>query len=277
MTHESRNPHKQKILWSSISRNKTILVEAGGDPFHGAVSRAAKAILAKKNTPGWEYHTLKPRNGRLRRRLLPCTKSISPCPKTGKIPRLRAIKFHVFEQYSEEGDFEDELFTQPIVWIFAAVYNPEASTWEDSTNTEADVKGFIQQMIDLTAMPRLIDDNWRHGPTMACQTSFASELLQRMEDETFSSSMTSEMTQCKQDNKALIKSNISAILEREDQLREIQERTRKLEAMSDSFRKKVRGIRRRIMIQHAKRGLVVGSLVTTAVGLCVAIPIIVAL
>ena len=279
MTPETNDPMNQKILWSSVSRDKTILVEAGDDHFHGAVTQAAKAILAKKNTPGWEYHTCKSRGTVIfGSRQKQAEEASSSYTKDNGVPRLKAVKFHVYEHHSNDWDmdFEDEVFKEPVVWVFAAVYNPSATTWEDQTTMEAEVKSFIQKMIILTAMPRLSDKDWRYGSTMACQKKYAPILLQRMEDVTYLGRI-ARLNQSVQETSDLMQSNISAILEREDNLRDMEERTSQLALMATSFRRGAKGIRRRMMMQNAKYGLAVGSLVTTLVGICVIPPLVVAL
>jgi hypothetical protein len=78
------------IHWSCVSRDDTILVEAGEDNFSGQVTAAAQAILKKRPTPGYEY--------------------FSPFRSP-----LKAIKFHVYERQESSDDF--------IIWSFACVYD----------------------------------------------------------------------------------------------------------------------------------------------------------
>jgi len=78
------------ILWSCVSRNDTILVEAGEDNFDGQVTRAAQELLKKRPTPGYEY--------------------FSPFRSP-----LKGIKFHVYEKQESSPEF--------IIWSFACVYD----------------------------------------------------------------------------------------------------------------------------------------------------------
>ena len=280
MTPENNDPRQDKILWSSVSRNDKILVEVGDDAFNGAVSQTAKAILAKKNTPGWEYHTMKVRDGLLGSRLKTATSkdsTLSSQKVKSNVPKLKAVKFHVYEHHNNDWDLEQELDShEPIVWVFAAVYNPEATTWEHSDNILEVIKSFIQKIICLTSIPRLSEPEWRQGSTLSCQRSFGCTLLQCMEDVTYLGKM-AMVNQSLQDTINMMQSNISAILDQENQLRDIKETTHKLDWMAASFKKKTKGIRRRMMMQNAKHGLVMGSVVTTVVGICVIPPLIVVL
>lgn len=77
------------IHWSCVSRNETILVEAGEDNFDGQVTKIAQELMKKKPTPGWEFH----------------------CPLRSP---LRGVKFHVYEK-DETGSLR--------IWAFSCVYD----------------------------------------------------------------------------------------------------------------------------------------------------------
>ena len=72
------------------------------------------------------------------------------------IHKLKAVKFHIYEHHNNDWDFEQGLdFHEPIVWVFTAVYNPEAMTWEHSDNILEVIKSLTQKIICLTSIPRL--------------------------------------------------------------------------------------------------------------------------
>ena len=79
-----------EIHWSCIARNKVILCEAGEDdtPDRG-ISKMAQTLMAKKQTPGWEFY--RPRRS-----------------------EYHSIKFHVYDQ---------DLAGDMMVWEFACVYD----------------------------------------------------------------------------------------------------------------------------------------------------------
>lgn len=74
------------ILWSAVSRNDTVLAEAGEDNNGGTVIALAQKLLKKKVTAGWEY---------------------------SKSKGLKGMKFHVFDEVKGPGDL--------LVWSFSAV------------------------------------------------------------------------------------------------------------------------------------------------------------
>jgi len=74
-------PPSPFILWSSIARNETVVVEAAGEGMDYGVVRTAGELLSRSVTPGWEFHT-------------------EPRKRTRKFcrqQRLRGIKFHVID------------------------------------------------------------------------------------------------------------------------------------------------------------------------------------
>uniref|UniRef100_A0A7S3DSY7 V-SNARE coiled-coil homology domain-containing protein n=1 Tax=Entomoneis paludosa TaxID=265537 RepID=A0A7S3DSY7_9STRA len=260
-----RDPVAEKILWSSISRNGTILVEAGDDPFEGAVSQTAHGILSKKATPGWEYFTLKNGDGWFGNK----------STKQGRVPRLKGVKFHVYENNGNSGWEESTGDEESIVWVFACVFNPEASSWPANHQKYmlSDVQSFLEKIVGLTDMPRSCDPEWRTGETLSCQASFAPILLQRMQEVTYLGTMARLSTEV--DNATeLMQSNITAIMEREEKLQNMQEKSSQLEEMATVFKKKSSGVRRRMMMQNAKHGVILGTAITAGVAIVVVPPLI---
>ncbi|KAL7559027.1 hypothetical protein ACA910_016370 [Epithemia clementina (nom. ined.)] len=294
------DPMQEKILWSCVARNGTILVEAGDDPFDGAVSRTARGIFNKKSTPGWEYYTLQDKTLNAGTGSLYYERSQSfdggstttedaedddtasddgsrQRSRRGSItttggPKLKAVKFHVYEQ--PKGDFDH---LEPIIWVFAAVYNPEATTWESTPNSVLrDVKSFIQKIVGLTEMPRRYDDLWRTGEQLACQPSFSATLLQRMQEVTYLGEIArvvvdDDSVAQSEDAKALMQANITAILDREDKMRDMRSRSNNLVDTARKLQMKAtRVVRRRLMMQRAKHGVIQGTLICAATAVVIA-------
>ena len=312
---------EEKLLWSCIARNDVMLAEVGEDPFEGAVVETARLLLDKKHTPGWEFCTYKPHNNKQHQpQSAAGDDDVSfPSPPTVQrhIPRLKGIKFHVYENSDEMYDccsyHHQGGHHGPIVWVFAAVYNPEA--WENYNDIIVDVKNFIQKIEGLTALPRLCDPAWRKGPPLSCQVSFAAILLQRMQEVTYYGKW-ARMQQSLYDSSTnvIMQDNITAILEYEDrfcefeqrsfsntssssialdgpspvvprrvrqkmmrqerQLIRAQKRQQKQQQQQQLARSTTRAMRRKALMQSAKYGALIGSAVTAAVAVCIATPLI---
>jgi vesicle-associated membrane protein 5 len=82
------------IIWSCISRDKTILAEAGEDhSIDGAVTKAARELMKKKPTPGYEFYKKGPYSG---------------------------VKFHVYEK--------DPISSELFIWMFCCVHDATVKT-----------------------------------------------------------------------------------------------------------------------------------------------------
>ena len=68
--------------------------------------------------------------------------------------------------------------------------------------------------------------------------------------------------------------NITRILEREEQLDALAEQGTRLEQMAMDFKKKTTGVRRRMMFQNAKHGILVGTAITAGVAGVVVPPLV---
>lgn len=243
---ESRNALEEKILWSCVARNDIILAEAGEDNFDGAVGQTAQGLLRKKGTAGWEYHShalsTGPRN--------PFRKDQDAGPQ-----RLKGVKFHLHDSESSH-----------IVWVFAAVYNPLMVTL-------LEVQSFIEKIIGITEMSRDEDLVWRSGTLLACQPSFAPILLARMQDVTYLGKM-AMLSQQLDTTKQIMEQNITRILEREEKLEDLAARGTRLEQMAADFKKKTKHVRRRMMWQNAKHGVLMGTAITAGVAVVVVPPLV---
>mmetsp|Transcript_10227 Transcript_10227/g.15705 ORF Transcript_10227/g.15705 Transcript_10227/m.15705 type:complete len:235 (-) Transcript_10227:3065-3769(-) len=226
---------KQAILWSCICRDEIILCEAGQDDFTGSVTKAARKLLAKNNTPGWEFYN----HGR----------------------NIKGMKFHLFQR-REEGNV---LF----VWKFAAIYNAKEVE-------KVQVMSFLEKMVALTEYQREEEDMWKHGDTLACQSTFAPILLQRMEEVSYLGRMA--MVNQKIDSiKEHMASNIEMILENGEKLEEMQTSATHLEFAAKTFKKRSKDLKRLKMWQNAKYGLAVGTAVTGVVAVIAVPPLLASL
>jgi hypothetical protein len=225
------------ILWSCISRNATIVVEAGEDTTaNKSVTKLAQKLMTMKPTAGWEYANI----GRLS-------------------SSLRGIKFHVYDN----DDFTDEQF----IWMFCCVY-------DEKTCERVQAQSFLEKLVILTERQRSQDYDWRHGTAvLAGQAEFAPILLQRMQEVSYYGKMamvSQKVESCKQ----VMSHNIEMILEREDKLQKMDEDATRLQEMAQHFKKGTRRIRRFKMWQNAKHGIVVGTAVTAGIAIVVVPPLI---
>lgn len=101
---------KDGILWACVTRNGTILVEAGEDNFDGAVTRAAQELLKKKATPGYEYY--------------------SPFRSP-----LKGIKFHVYERQPNQ---------EMLIWAFCAIYDSTVVKKDQAQSFLEKISGLTQ-------------------------------------------------------------------------------------------------------------------------------------
>lgn len=231
--------NKPRILWSCIARNEIVLVETGSnDP---AVRETAQGLLSRKATPGYEFH----RRGR----------------------NLRGCKFHIYEHTTneEEEEEDEEEESQLLVWVFAAVYDA-------STTTQAQAQAFLQKIVVLTELPRQKDPEWRSGH--ACQTTFAPILQQRMEEITYLAKIAA-LEQQLETTRAIMERNIELILDREEELlHKLQKKSAEANEMAQIFRKRARRVRRMQLMQQAKHGILVGTVITAGLAIAVIPPLV---
>ena len=75
-------------------------------------------------------------------------------------------------------------------------------------------------------------------------------------------------------SKQIMQDNITRILEREEQLDALQEKGTRLEQMALDFKKKTTGVRRRMMWNNAKNGVIMGTAITAGVAIVVVPPLV---
>lgn len=218
-----------------ICRNDVILVEVGEDNYDGAVIELGKKLLSKKATPGWEF-------------------------QRNKKKQLRGIKLHVFEHVGQR----DNMPEQKLVWSFAAI--------SESSLEKEQVKSFLEKMVFITE-PMRQEEEWRCGDLLCAQESFASTLLQRMEQVEYQGRL-AMVNQQIQSTKEIMSKNIDLILEREEHLQTMEERSESLNVLSKQFKKRSKQLKRYKMWQNAKHGVVMGTAITTGVAVVTVPPLI---
>ena len=312
-----------KILWSCVSRDDTILAEAtasGGVVLHQqqqhqkddnstsnnrnssnneegrslleCVSQTARELLAKRATPGFEYHT--------GTRSYCSTLCITPTIRTSiagdsgsesgsgahrffskrseqqqqlQYRRLKGIKFHVLEHVSASSDDdENDADTTPPaaklrVWVFAAVYDPL------HVKTVKEVQAFLEKMVTITEQFREHDPSWSRVGTLGLQATFAPILQQRMEEVTYLGKM-ALLDQSVQACQCQMEQNIDLILERGETLQVMQENATQMQDMAAVFKKRAKKVRRFKMMQDAKHGALLGAAIAGAVSVIIIPPLV---
>jgi tetrahydromethanopterin S-methyltransferase subunit B len=278
---------KQHILWSCVARDDIILAEAGEDLRGGAVAETARQLLQRKSTAGWEFQTQQiasssvgarmPAAWRNRKGAQPQTQlaqSQSYSSTAAPQQRLKGVKFHLYETVPAEGndDYEDNITAERSspsttrIWVFAAVYDP-------SLIDKVPVQSFLEKMIGISELFRETDHLWKEGGTLACQNSFAPMLLQRMQEVTSLGKMAmlhDQLTMTQQ----IMSDNIALILENDEQLHDMQENSSRLQEMAHVFKKRTKAVRRAKMMQNAKHGLILGTVITAGVAIIVVPPLV---
>jgi hypothetical protein len=222
------------IHWSCVSRNETILVEAGEDNLDGQVTKIAQEVMRKKPTPGWEFH------------------------RPLRSP-LHGVKFHVYEK-----DDSCNLLT---IWTFCCVYDKSSIQLDQA-------QSFLEKIVALTQIQREEEYRWRHDDTpLAAQESFAPILLQRMEEVSYMGRM-AMVNEKVDGVKMQMANNIDLILERGEKLEDLNEEATRLEDLARAFKKSAKKLKRIQMWQNAKHGLVVGTVVTAGVTVLVVPPLV---
>lgn len=276
---------RQHILWSCIARDSTILVEAGEDVYGGNVAETARQLLQQPITPGYEFYSQKkkrPQPLKQIRQSLSKRKNqqqqhlqLSACCSDAaeverNYPRLKGVKFHLYDHRwdddDNDNDGDDNSVMTSIVWVFAAVYDP-------SMLDQVQVQSFLEKMVGITEHQRIQDPEWTSGSTLDCQASFAPVLLQRMEEITYMGKM-AMLEQKLETSKSIMKNNIDLILEREEQLDDLDERGKRLKEMAVVFKKRTKKVRRMQMMQNAKYGAAVGTAIATGVAVVVVPPLV---
>ncbi|KAL3932709.1 MAG: hypothetical protein SGARI_003889 [Bacillariaceae sp.] len=309
----SMNDRTQRpsILWSGILRNDTLLVEADlGAAVMYEVDEAAKALLQKPPTPGWEHSTLGKKSVK--------AASMDSTADNGK---LKGMKFHVYENFAEDEydsnnqeDLGSEWGGRPeptrkvqrrykndglTIWTYACVYDPSLVDF-------VQVQSFLEKIVTVTEVFRQPtiktadeqqqhqqrheanpfsnshqlstmsspQDVWRYGSQHAAQDAFAPVLLQRMEEVSYYGKLA--MCNAKVDAvKEIMSRNIDLILENDERLAVMaNEKAARLNEMAKVFAKNSKKVKRQMMWNNAKHGAVLGAAVTAGVAVVVVPPLV---
>lgn len=174
---------------------------------------------------------------------------------------FKGIKFHVFDETPSSGS-EDNM----TVWSFAAV--------AETSLSDEEIKSFLEKLVYITE-PMRESEEWRNGEVLCAQVAFAPILLDKMENVTTQGKLA--MVNAKIDTtKEIMAENIELALERQETLESLQRRSEETSAMARQFKKRAKDVKRFRMMQNAKHGLIVGTLVT-GVAAAVVVPPLVAL
>eukprot|EP00980_Cylindrotheca_fusiformis_P029404 scaffold23471_cov141-Cylindrotheca_fusiformis.AAC.1 len=231
-------PQTQGMLWACIARDDKVLCSVPEQHSDPRVRKASLEILRKKATPGFEFFNSKSQSS-----------------------RLKAIKFHVYE-HVENTEYE---ITEFRLWIVAAVYDPTVIDVRSA-------KAFIDKIVVITEPFRDDDQNWKYGPEYCAQDSFSSVLQQKMSEAAALGKLANVQDEI-DSLKQVMSRNIEMILDRGESINQLQKDSKQLNEMASVFKKKSRKIKRRMLWQNAKHGLVLGTAVTVGVA-AVAAPLI---
>mmetsp|Transcript_27899 Transcript_27899/g.67878 ORF Transcript_27899/g.67878 Transcript_27899/m.67878 type:complete len:237 (-) Transcript_27899:268-978(-) len=221
---------QQGILWSCVARNDVIVAEAQG-PQDPKIQHVSQELLRKKPTPGWEFYN---------------NKSFSA--------RLKGLKFHIYE-HVEDRDFEDAAEFR--IWVVGAVYDPACVETQQA-------KSFIEKIVCISEVFREHDQTWQTGPQYCAQPSFGPILAQRMQEVSYLGKV-AMVEQEIESLKQIMARNIDMILDRGDKMERLQDDSKQLNEMAAVFKKNSKKLKRKMLWQNAKYGLVVGTAVTVGV------------
>eukprot|EP00567_Pseudictyota_dubia_P007328 CAMPEP_0197435548 /NCGR_PEP_ID=MMETSP1175-20131217/3120_1 /TAXON_ID=1003142 /ORGANISM="Triceratium dubium, Strain CCMP147" /LENGTH=231 /DNA_ID=CAMNT_0042964609 /DNA_START=286 /DNA_END=981 /DNA_ORIENTATION=- len=226
----------QGIVWSAITRNDTILAEAGEDDGTGKVVSLAQKMMKQKPTPGWEFKRSK---------------------------GLRGMKFHVYDHADDRLDSTGD--SSGVLWIFSCIAH--------SSLEECQQKSFLEKLVYLTEPLRQDDYLWREGGLLACQATFGPLLQQRMEQVGHHGKL-AMVNQSINTTKEIMARNIEMALDRGDALDDLDKRADELNVMSQQFKKRADQVKRFKMWQNAKHGVIIGTAVTAGVAVVTVPPLI---
>mmetsp|Transcript_21961 Transcript_21961/g.26901 ORF Transcript_21961/g.26901 Transcript_21961/m.26901 type:complete len:171 (-) Transcript_21961:291-803(-) len=167
------------------------------------------------------------------------------------------MKFHVFEQSLNEGD-------ESFIWSFCAV--------ADKKLEDAQVRSFIEKLVYITE-PFRESPEWREGDLLCAQASFAPILLQKME-QIQDQGRLAMVHQSVNTTKEIMRENIEMSLEREQNLNDLQKSSAELSVMGRQFKKRAKQVKKFKMIQNAKHGVIVGTIVTGVTAAIIVPPLV---
>lgn len=229
---------EQGILWSCVARHDVIVAEAQGiqDP---RVQHVSQELMRKKPTPGWEFYN---------------NKTFSA--------RLKGLKFHIYE-HVEDATYEDA--TEFRIWVVGAVYDPAVVETQQA-------KSFIEKIVVISEVFRQHDQNWQTGSQYCAQNSFGPIMAQRMQEVAYLGKV-AMVEQEIESLKQIMARNIDMIVDRGDKIERLQGESKQLNEMAAVFKKNSKKLKRKMLWQNAKYGLVLGTAVTAGAA-AIIIPIV---
>ena len=189
----------------------------------------------------------------------------------GGAPKLKGIKFHIYQHASDDDDDDED---QPFgaaetaavfyIWVVACVYDP-------SVIEKNQAQSFIEKIIGISEVFRE-NKEWRNGKQYAGQAVFSPILHQRMQEVSYLGKL-AMVHQDLDSLKQVMARNIDMIMYREEQIQKLKDDGERLNEMAAVFKKNSNKLKRKMLLQHAKYGLAVGTAVTVTVA-AVTIPIV---
>ena len=237
------------LVWSCVTRNGVILAEAGKTlnslEDEETVMTTASQLLHKKPTPGFEFHS-SPSSFRQRH-------------KTS----YKGMKFHI------HGDLDGEM----VVWSVACVYQPSSAL--KTNENKMHIQAFLEKIASLSEVLRETSQEWRYGQALGAQQSFSPILMQQMEMAQLRHvSKMANLQQQIDSAHAIMHKNIELILERDENIESLQDKSSNLEQAALVFRKKAKEQKRKMLWRNAKNGFVLGTLITAGVAVAVVPPLV---
>jgi hypothetical protein len=143
------------MLWASIARDETILVQCNVKDAHDAsVLDIARELLNRDPSCGWDTYA----------------KPFRPWHKTNKLSNVSAsykgLRFHVYETVPQE---------KPRMWVFACVYDADAAS-------KRLAQIFLEKIVMISETVRNGNDAWTRGGDYACEELFGPVLRQHMQE-----------------------------------------------------------------------------------------------
>jgi hypothetical protein len=151
-----------------------------------------------------------------------------------------------------------------IIWSFAVV--SEASLEKEQ------VQSFIEKLVYITE-PNRGSSEWREGPMLCAQTSFAPILLNKMEQVDYQGRLAMVNEQINS-TKEILHQNIDLALKRDETLDDMNQKSEELSVMAKQFKKRAKQVKRFKMVQNAKHGIIIGTAVTGCAAAIIVPPIV---
>ena len=165
-----------------------------------------------------------------------------------------------------------EIFRQPTIKGDGGVFNDQpivtSSSWSKETCPQQTLPQRQQEQVE--------EDLWRYGSTYAIQRSFSPILTQRMEEVSY----LGKLALCNEqldEAKSIMARNIDLILEQDERLENVvSQKARECNEMALVFKKKSKQLKRQMLWNNAKHGLILGTAITAGVA-SVAVPTLIAI